>query len=159
MKTPHDDKIDALCYCLTPPEKNNFLPQLYETDPEPEAEPEQWPKENPYTKPALDILCNFEPLVKGLQEVVATFEKLVETLMPILKAVDDVMKKIIDLYPDKRVIYLATHGKERTRKKNINRILKWYERQGRKPREKNKKRGFIRYVEENGKKWAVFVTY
>ena len=49
--------------------------------------------------------------------------------------------------------------KTRTRKKNINRILKWYERQGRKPREKNKKRGFIRYVEENGKKWAVFVTY
>lgn len=161
MKTPHDDKIDAFWYSLTATEKNNFLPPLYEIEGVDlaEAEPEQWPKENPYTKPVLDILCDFEPLVKGLQEVASLLETLMEKIKPILNEVFDLVKKAIDLYPDKRVIYLATHGKGRTRKKNINRILKWYERQGRKPREKNKKRGFIRYVEENGKKRAVYVTY
>ena len=158
-KTPYDVKIAEAEQMLRGEEKPAYLPQLYKIEGVDLAEPEQWPKENPYTKPALDILCDFEPLVKGLQEVAAAFEKLVENLKPILNADADVTKKIIDLYPDKRVIYLATHGKGRTRKKNINRISKWYERQGKKPRAKNKKRGFIRYVEENGKKWAVFVTY
>lgn len=36
---------------------------------------------------------------------------------------------IIDIYPNKRVIRLARYGKKRVRKKNLNRILKWFERE------------------------------
>lgn len=36
-------------------------------------------------------------------------------------------RKMMAAYPDKRVVYHATHGKPRTRRKNCRRIIKWYE--------------------------------
>ena len=33
--------------------------------------------------------------------------------------------KLIRMYPNKRVVHLALHGHDRTRKKNRNRALKW----------------------------------
>lgn len=91
------------------------------------AEPEQQPKENPYSKPALEISADFEAVAKGLQAVVAAFQRLMEALTPIRKE----LSEIIELYPNKRVVHLAKHArKERVRKKNINRILKWYARGG-----------------------------
>lgn len=59
------------------------------------------------------------------------FETIVETLRAFIEAAWEIAKQIINLYPNKRVIYLATHGKRRTRKKNINRILKYFEREAR----------------------------
>lgn len=68
-----------------------------------------------------------EAVAKGLQAVVAAFQRLMETLTPICKE----LSEIIELYPNKRVVHLAKHArKERVRKKNINRILKWYARGG-----------------------------
>lgn len=50
------------------------------------------------------------------------FEELVELLLPLVN-------EILDLYPNKRVIYLSKHGKHRVRKKNVKRIAKWFERE------------------------------
>lgn len=106
-----------------------YLPQLYEIDPEPLPEIEQWPIQNPYI--TAEIGCALETLAKATIVLAETIENLTKALPPILKMCETVIHNIIDLYPDKRVIYLATHGKRRTRKKNKNRIIKWYERLGR----------------------------
>ena len=131
------------------------LPQLYETDPEPLPEDEPWPKENPFLKPlpeieetddiinlygqaseierqawkAAEALAILAAAAKTLCPIIET---IAETLRPIIEKVGDVLKQIINVYPNKRVIYLAKHGKRRTRKKNINRILKYFEREGKK---------------------------
>ena len=129
------------------------LPQLYKTDPEPLPEDEPWPKVNPYLKPLPEIeetddIINLfgqasetERQVMAAAEMLAAFGKACETidpiieeiaaaLKPVIEAICDVMEQIINLYPNKRVIYLAKHGKERTKKKNIKRMLKWYNEQG-----------------------------
>ena len=60
-------------------------------------------------------------------------EALAETLRPTIKEIGYLMERIIDLYPNKRVLHLAKHGKKaRTRKKNINRISKHFERESKK---------------------------
>lgn len=129
------------------------LPQLYKTEPEPEAEPVQWPKENPYLKPLPEIeetdnMADFNAQIEKLQRaareaaenisraIIAASEalrpiikRLSETLSPILASLD-FYSKIYECYPNKRVIYLAKHGKKRVRKKNINRIKKYFEREG-----------------------------
>lgn len=40
------------------------------------------------------------------------------------------IQPLLTLYPNKRVVYLATHGKKRVQKKNIKRIFKYFEREG-----------------------------
>lgn len=60
-----------------------------------------------------------------INELIPTVERLCNILWPMIK-------EISNQYPNKRVIYLATHGKHRVRKKNINRIAKWFEREARK---------------------------
>lgn len=61
--------------------------------------------------------------------IIPTIEKLLGTLMPLVKSVSEALKA----YPNKRVVYLALHGKRRVvRRKNINRIKKWIEREGKK---------------------------
>lgn len=124
LENPHDDKIDAFCYGIKASEKNKFLPQLYETEPEAEPEPVQWPKENPYLKPAVNISVDFTSLIEGIKQLTAAFEKMVEAVKE--------CERSLNTYPNKRVIYLATHGKPRTRKKNIKRIKKYFEREGKK---------------------------
>lgn len=51
MKTPHDEKIAEAVRILRGENEPAYLPQLYETDPEPLPEDEPWPKEKPFLKP------------------------------------------------------------------------------------------------------------
>lgn len=69
--------------------------------------------------------------IKGMAQIIQNVlipmvERLTKSLCPILNE----LNKIVNTYPNKRVIYLATHGKRRVRNKNIKRIIKWYEREG-----------------------------
>lgn len=74
----------------------------------------------------------FRPVVEAAVEIITPIIKsIAEALPPIIETIVDVMAQIIELYPNKRVVHLAKHArKERVRKKNINRILKWYARSG-----------------------------
>ena len=49
-----------------------------------------------------------------------------QTLDYLMRQIYEFYKKMISVYPDKRVVYLATHGSRRTRKKNMKRIIKYY---------------------------------
>lgn len=159
MPEYYDEKFVEAERILRGEEKPSYLPQLYKIEGVDLAEPEPWPKENPYLKPAVKISADFEPLIKGIEESVAAFDKLVEKikecLPPVLKVITDIFEAI-NLYPNKRVIYLATHGKGRTRKKNVKRILKWYAAQAKAPSEKRRSRGYIKYIERDGRIYAVF---
>lgn len=58
----------------------------------------------------------------------------IKGIMPVVKELANFIGKlyvsIMQEYPNKRVVHLALHGKkERTRKKNINRIYKWLNRE------------------------------
>lgn len=153
MKTPYADKIAEAERLLE--EKPSYLPQLYKIEGVDLAEPEPWPKENPHLKllPEIEETDNIaafnaqvEKIKKAAYEAAANIaravevaaetlrpilERLSETLSPILASLD-LYSKLYERYPNKRVIYLATHGKKRVRKKNINRILKYFERESKK---------------------------
>ena len=58
------------------------------------------------------------------EQIIPTIRKIIETVAPVLNPIIEALKT----YPNKRVVYFATHGKERVRKKNIKRIMKWLER-------------------------------
>lgn len=158
MKTPYDAKIEEAARMLRGEDRPAYLPQLYKIEGVDLAEPETWTKVNPYLPPiAAEPLPELpepegEPLISPEQQ--AAFSKNLarlveivnETLTPYIdmftKIIKDMTEKltvfipqmtktleeIINLYPNKRVIYLAYHGKRRTRKKNINRIKKYFER-------------------------------
>lgn len=156
-KTPYDDKIAEAARMLSGEEKPAYLPQLYEIEGVDLAEPEEWPKENPFLnlKPlpeieetddiinlfgqaseierqaykAAEMLVTLAYAFKALQPII---EAIAETLRPTIKAIGELTEQIIDLYPNKRVIHLAKHGKPRVRKKNIKRILKYFEQESKK---------------------------
>lgn len=65
------------------------------------------------------------PFVDRLTEII---KGMAEKLTVFIPQMTKTLKEIINLYPNKRVLYLAYHGKRRTRKKNINRIKKYFER-------------------------------
>ena len=68
----------------------------------------------------------FNIMAKRIREqIIPTVKKIIETVGPIL---NPIIEKI-NAYPNKRIMYLATHGKERVRKKNLKRIMKWLERE------------------------------
>lgn len=102
---------------------------------------------------AAEMLAAFAAAVKALTPII---KDLAEKLQPLFKTIGDVIDKIINLYPNKRVIYLAKHGKGRTKKKNINRITAWAKKQGKTPSAKRSSRGYIKYIERDGHKYAVF---
>ena len=102
---------------------------------------------------AAEALAAFAAAVKALQPM---FEALAQTLRPLLITLGDVIEKAINIYPNKRVIYLAKYGKGRTKKKNINRITTWVKKQGKTPSAKRSSRGYIKYIERDGHKYAVF---
>ena len=116
-----NDAVDAMQY-LKP------LPEIEETDDiinlygqASEIERQTWK--------AAEALAILAEAAKTLCPIIET---IAETLRPIIAKVGDVLEQIINVYPNKRVIYLAKHGKRRTRKKNINRIKKYFEREGKK---------------------------
>ena len=74
---------------------------------------------------------------EDFQKAVEAFQRLAqsinEVLTPILDSAVEAIKKIYDavlrVYPNKRVLHLAKHHpKERVRKKNIHRIMRWIDR-------------------------------
>ena len=70
-------------------------------------------------------------LIKALASVAMSRCELKRTIGALIHAV----MRMLDEYPDKRVVRLAlSHPKERVRKKNRNRIIKWmklqYKRKG-----------------------------
>lgn len=161
-KTPYDEKIAEAARELSGEEKPAYLPQLYTIEGVDlaEAEPEQWPKENPFLNLKLlpeipeieetDDIKNFvgqalrverqtreaadalAALAYACEALQPIIEMIAETLPPIIETIADVMAQIIELYPNKRVVHLAKHArKERVRKKNIKRIIEWYARGGR----------------------------
>lgn len=79
---------------------------------------------------------DFQKAVEALQRLA---QSIAEVLIPVLNSAIEAMKKIWDAvlhtYPNKRVVHLAMHHpKERVRKKNRKRIIKWinlqYKREG-----------------------------
>lgn len=92
-----------------------------------------------YNERAMPTPSEYQEAVEAIQAFIAAvadaispaFETIAETLRSCLETAWKIAKQMINLYPNKRVIYLATHGKRRTRKKNINRILKYFEREAR----------------------------
>lgn len=146
MKTPYDDKIAEAARELSGEEKPAYLPQLYKIEGVDLAEPEQWPKENPYIKPDQEAALQegLEKLVQGLQKmaellapalavIMEAFGKIAQQASAALKLIAETSETIIEQYPNKRVLHLAKHGKKaRTRKKNINRIKKYFEQESKK---------------------------
>lgn len=62
-------------------------------------------------------------------DMTPVFNELFETVKAIAQSINDFVNEIKS-YPDKRVVYLCFYAKkERTRNKNINRVLKWSRRQ------------------------------
>jgi hypothetical protein len=78
------------------------------------------------------MMLAFDQETKTIQSILVPFiEKICANFVTVVKTINEVVLKT---YPNKRVVYLALHGKRRVRKKNINRIKKWIEREGKNER-------------------------
>ena len=132
------------------------LPQLYKTDPEPL--PEDAPQPLPdQPDPSEDAFERFaEALKEMFAPIIDALTKCVKTVTTLIPLIDNALDQVINLYPNKRVIHLAKYGKGRTKKKNINRILKWYNDQAKTPSAKRSSRGYLKYIERDGRALAVF---
>ena len=80
-----------------------------------------------------------EAFIKLREEIATAFEQYADALALLEKDIFTICKEIaaiykefsrllFEQYPNKRVLHLARYGKGRTKKKNINRIIKWLER-------------------------------
>ena len=74
-----------------------------------------------------------EDIQKAVEAIQRLAQALSEVLTPIMEKVLEAIKKVSDAilhcYPNKKVLHLAIyHPKERVRKKNIRRIMRWLER-------------------------------
>ena len=66
-------------------------------------------------------------MVEALQPI---FSNIIEVLVPVIqettKTINSLWQSVIECYPNRRVVYLALHHpKERVRKKNTQRIMRW----------------------------------
>lgn len=78
------------------------------------------------------IVEAFLPVIEECARIVKSFmDVVVPYINPLMEEIKRLWDLVLDSYPDKRILWLATHHKkERIRKKNRNRILKWIERNG-----------------------------
>lgn len=81
-----------------------------------------------------------EMLAPALAAAAEALGEMARQLAPTVKLILEMCKTtcetILEQYPNKRVVHLAKHAKkERVRKKNINRIIKWIEDGQKSPRE------------------------
>lgn len=67
----------------------------------------------------------FEQFADALAVVV---KGVVAILEEVKAAYKEFLKLLLEVFPNKRVLHLARYGKGRTKKKNINRIIKWLKR-------------------------------
>ena len=65
-------------------------------------------------------------LSEAFKPVVKAIESLIPAITAVAKAAEKIGKRIMQAYPNKRVLHLALHGKRRTRKKNMKRIIKYF---------------------------------
>lgn len=81
---------------------------------------------------AIEIAADLaaELIVKIVAEITKALQKICEAIFPILAKATEVALK--SAYPNRRVVWLAFHHKrERTRKKNRKRIMRYLLREGR----------------------------
>lgn len=76
------------------------------------------------------LIQAYQPVIEECARIV---QEIMDVLVPYIQPAIEQIKRLWDLilesYPNKRIVWLALHHKkERVRKKNRNRILKWIER-------------------------------
>lgn len=77
--------------------------------------------------------CAIPAIQKMVDVLVQCVQELIDAIAPLfgeaVKNMTEIYEAAINSYPNKRVLYLAKyHPKERIRKKNMRRVLKWIER-------------------------------
>lgn len=83
------------------------------------------PYEKEYGSPFGLSVKATQTLAEVFQNVFRAIKKIIPTLQELVNQTVKVCQEIVSFYPNKRVVHLALHAKKkRTRKKNINRILK-----------------------------------
>lgn len=70
-----------------------------------------------------------EQFITSYNTLATAIEKMIPVIKKVAKGICEFANSVIKLYPNKRVVHLAKHGKGRTRKKNIHRIYKWLNRE------------------------------
>ena len=70
-----------------------------------------------------------EAAFEEMADALAVLERGVVAIIEGIKAAyKEFLRLLFEVYPNKRVLHLARYGKGRTKKKNINRIIKWLKR-------------------------------
>lgn len=73
-----------------------------------------------------DVVEKLTPIIAPIVDhITAIVRNLAATVSDVLPSV---VEAAFAAYPNKRVVHLAKYGHGRTKKKNIHRILKWYQR-------------------------------
>lgn len=71
--------------------------------------------------------------VEALRPVAKVLSDMIEAVRPTIEKIcvtlNSLLDEVLRTYPNKRVVYLASHGKPRVRKKNRRRIIKWLQAQ------------------------------
>ena len=71
-----------------------------------------------------------EKIIKAFDSLKSAAEVAASVLQRFAKVLRELWEKALRTYPNRRVVYLALHGKPLVQKKNRNRIIKWMEKQG-----------------------------
>lgn len=95
-----------------------------------------YPYKEPYIRPLKECIEE-EDIQRAVEALQRLTNAIAEVLNPIIDKTWEAFKKIMDAvlhtYPNKKVLHLAMrHPKERVRKKNMRRIMRWIEREGKK---------------------------
>ena len=77
-----------------------------------------------------------EDIERAVEAIQRLAQAIVEAFNPVIKIAIETFKtlwdKVLHCYPNKKVLHLALyHPKERVRKKNMRRIMRWIEGKGR----------------------------
>lgn len=97
------------------------------------------PMEQAFQQAKEKLLQIYQPVIEECARIVQEImDVLVPCIQPVMDEIIRTMDLILESYPDKRIVWLALHHKkERIRKKNRNRILKWIERSAKRGNKKN----------------------
>ena len=88
----------------------------------------------PFTGEIAEITPAEQQLQKMIDALVPVIQGIIDAIVPLIEpciyTINRTWDEILKSYPDKRVVWLAFHHpKARVRKKNRNRIAKFYERE------------------------------
>lgn len=65
-------------------------------------------------------------VTEDTKEALRNLSEMAEAMGRVFEQVMKVVKKMVGTCPNRRVVYLATHGSPRVRKKNTKRIVRYY---------------------------------